>query len=61
MSETAELLEQKRRQLQALRQSRPSANCAKGHSSEADVRREMEVEDLEEEIRQLEKKLSERP
>ncbi|MBN1653411.1 MAG: hypothetical protein JXA30_06505 [Deltaproteobacteria bacterium] len=55
MSEIAKTLEAKKRELRALKESRPKAYCAKGHSTEADVRREIEVEALEEEIRKLEK------
>lgn len=58
MSEIASTLETKKRELRILKESRPTANCSRGHSTEADVRREMEVEALEEEIRELEKQLA---
>lgn len=51
-------LEAKKRELQALREIRPTAHCSREHSTEADVRREMKVEALEDEIRELEKQLS---
>lgn len=60
MSDIAKTLEEKRRQLQTLRESRSSANCAREHSSQADVRREMEVVALEDEVKELERQLSER-
>ena len=58
MSEIARTLEAKKRQLQALKESRSTASCAREHSSGADVRREIELEELEEEIRGLEKQIS---
>jgi len=60
MSDIAKTLDDKRRQLQVLRESRSSANCTREHSSQADVRREMEVVALEDEIKELERRLSER-
>ncbi len=50
-------LEQKKAQLQELIRSRPKANCSSKFSSEIDVRRESEIEDLEEEIQTLESPL----
>ncbi len=50
-------LEQKKAQLQELIRSRPKANCSSKYSSEIDVRRESEIEDLEEEIQTLESPL----
>ncbi len=47
-------LEQKKAQLQELIRSRPKANCSSKYSSEIDVRRESEIEELEEEIQTLE-------
>jgi HAMP domain-containing protein len=44
-----------RRRLEELRRSRSKATCAGVLSSEIDVRRETEIEDLEEELRRLEK------
>lgn len=50
-------LEQKKAQLQELIRSRPKANCSSKYSSEIDVRRESEIEELEEEIQTLESPL----
>lgn len=50
-------LEQKKAQLQELIRSRPKANCSSKYSSAIDVRRESEIEDLEEEIQTLESPL----
>jgi predicted RNase H-like nuclease (RuvC/YqgF family) len=50
-------LEEKRAKLEELKASKPKANCSTQFSSEADVRRETEIEDLEEEIRRLESHL----
>ena len=47
-------LDQKKAQLQELIRSRPKANCSSKYSSEIDVRRESEIEDLEEQILSLE-------
>jgi len=60
MSEIATTLEAKKRELRALKESRSIANCSRGHSTEADVRRELEVETLEDEIRELTKQLSQK-
>ncbi len=46
---------EKKRRLAELLRSRSGATCASVLSSEIDVRREMEIEELEEEIRRLEK------
>ncbi len=51
-------LEQKKAQLQELIRSRPKANCSSKFSSEIDVRRESEIENLEEEIQSLESQLN---
>ena len=48
-------LEDKRRQLQELVNSRSRANCSSSYSSGTDVHREMLIEELEEEIERLEK------
>jgi hypothetical protein len=50
-----EELAEKRRRLAELLRSRSGATCAGIVSSEIDVRRELEIEKLEEEIRRLEK------
>jgi HAMP domain-containing protein len=46
---------EKKRRLEELRRARSKATCAGVLSSEIDVRRETEIEELEEEIRRLEK------
>jgi polyhydroxyalkanoate synthesis regulator phasin len=51
-----ELLEMKRK-LQELIRARSKATCSTVVSTEIDVRRETEIEDLEEQIQQLEKKI----
>ena len=51
------LLAEKKEKLHELIRSRSQANCSSKYSSEIDVRRETEIEQLEEEIRELEKKL----
>ena len=50
-------LAEKKQLLKKLNLSRSTASCASVVSTEADVRREMEISDLEEEIRKLEKKI----
>jgi len=50
-----EEIAEKRRRLQELLRSRSKATCAGVLSSEIDVRREKQIEELEEEIRRLEK------
>jgi hypothetical protein len=49
-------LAEKKRKLQELLRSRSKATCAGVLSSEIDVRRETQIEELEEEIRRLENK-----
>ena len=56
MSKPTEELAEKKRRLQELQRSRSKATCAGVLSSEIDVRRETEIEDLEEEIGRLEKR-----
>ncbi len=56
MSRPVEELADKKRRLQELVRSRSKAACAGILSSEIDVRRETAIEELEEEIRRLEKK-----
>ena len=51
----AEGIEELKRRLAELRRSRSGATCAGVLSSEIDVRRETEIEELEEEISRLEK------
>ena len=55
MSRPVEELAEKKRKLQELLRSRSKATCAGVLSSEIDVRRETEIEQLEEDIRRLEK------
>lgn len=55
---TSEELEEKRRRLAALKLNRSKANCSDKYSSAADMRRALEIEGLEDEIRALEKQLS---
>jgi hypothetical protein len=57
MKEVQSELEKKRAQLEELIRSRPKANCSSKYSSDIDVRRESEIEDLEDEIRALESQL----
>jgi hypothetical protein len=56
MSRPVEELAEMKRRLQELVRSRSKATCAGILSSEIDVRRETQIEELEEEIRRLEKK-----
>jgi HAMP domain-containing protein len=53
----SEGIAEKKRRLEELRRARSGATCAGKFSSEIDVRRETEIEELEEEIRRLEKKV----
>jgi hypothetical protein len=55
MSRPKEELAEKKRRLEELVRSRSRATCAGVFSSEIDVRRETQIEELEEEIRRLEK------
>jgi polyhydroxyalkanoate synthesis regulator phasin len=57
MTKVEEELKEKKRKLQELVHSRSKATCAGVYSSEIDVRRETEIEELEEDIRRLEKKI----
>ena len=50
-----EQIAEKKRKLEELRRARSKATCAGVLSSEIDVRRETQIEDLEEELRRLEK------
>jgi hypothetical protein len=51
-------IEDKKLKLQELIRSRPKANCSDTYSSAIDVRRETEIEELEEEIEALKKMLT---
>ena len=55
MNELRAKLEEKILRLQQLVKSRPKAFCSTVNSSEEDVKRESEIDDLEEEIKHLEK------
>ena len=57
MSELQKQLDAKKRELQELIRSRSKATCSDVVSTEVDVRRETRIEELEEEIRELQKKL----
>lgn len=57
MPDLKQELKEKKRMLKELTAARTKATCASVVSSEMDVRRELEVEDLEGEIQKLEKKL----
>ncbi|HUV08461.1 MAG TPA: hypothetical protein VMX75_12070 [Spirochaetia bacterium] len=54
MDKRVEELEKKKATLKELIRSRSKANCSSVVSSEADVRRESQIEELEEEIKNLE-------
>jgi len=57
MPNTKDELTEKKRKLQELIRARSQATCSSVVSSEIDVRRETEIEELEEEIQELEKKI----
>ena len=59
MQNTNDELAESKRKLQELIRARSQATCATVVSSEIDVRRETEIEELEEEIQELEKKIKE--
>jgi len=50
-------LEERKGRLAALRLNKSKANCSTTNSSAADMQREMQIEELEDEIRKLEMKL----
>ena len=54
---TAELAE-KRQRLAGLKESRSKANCSTKYSSASQMQRELEIEELEEEIKRLEQKVA---
>lgn len=58
MADTKMELSEARVRLAALVEARSKANCSSHHSSEADMRREAEIEDVEERIAELEKELA---
>ena len=57
MKQLKEELKKKKEILQELNKSRSKAYCSTVLSSETDVQRETEIEELEEDIEKLEKKL----
>ena len=57
MKELKEKLEEKKARLDKLIKSRSTAYCSTVLSNEADVQRETEIEELEDEILRLEKEL----
>ncbi len=57
MPNTKDELAESKRKLQELIRARSQATCSTVVSSEIDVRRETEIEELEEEIQELEKKI----
>jgi len=57
MPNTKDELAESKRKLQELIRARSQATCSSVVSSEIDVRRETEIEELEEEIQELEKKI----
>ena len=57
MPSVKEDLAEKKRKLQELIRARSKATCSSVVSTEIDVRRETEIEDLEEQIQELEKKI----
>ncbi|KKL82755.1 hypothetical protein LCGC14_1981590 [marine sediment metagenome] len=57
MSDLKPQLEEKVLRLKSLVDSRSKAYCSSINSSEEDVKRETEIDDLEEEIKRIEKEL----
>ena len=57
MENLKEKIEDRKEKLRTLLESKSKANCDTRHLSAADIQREEEIEDLEEEIAALEKKL----
>ena len=55
MEDNAAALAERRARLKELLESRSQANCDTRHLSAADMKREEEIEELEEEISKLEK------
>lgn len=58
MEDIKALIAEKKAELESLQKSRPAVKCSSSHSSEQDVERESAIEDLEDEIRELEGKLT---
>jgi hypothetical protein len=57
MGNVKDELTEKKRKLQELIRARSKATCSSVVSTEIDVRRETEIEELEEQIQELEKKI----
>jgi hypothetical protein len=57
MPNAKEEIAEKKRKLQELIRARSKATCSSVVSTEIDVRRETEIEELEEQIQELEKKI----
>ena len=57
MSLLEDKLEEKISRLKHLKESKSGANCASIHYSKADVQREIEIEELEEEIKKIESQI----
>jgi polyhydroxyalkanoate synthesis regulator phasin len=60
MSDLQEQVDSRKKELQELISSRSKASCSDVVSTEIDVRREMRIEELEEEIQDLQGKLKSR-
>jgi hypothetical protein len=58
MKQLEETLEKKKRELEELVKSRSKANCIDVNSSPGSVQHQMKIEELEDEIAEIEKKLS---
>ena len=57
MENLKEKIKDRKEKLRTLLESKSKANCDTRHLSAADIQREEEIEDLEDEIAALEKKL----
>ena len=60
MEDIQALIDEKKARVATLKGSAPTTRCSSSHSSGQDVNREMEIEELEDEIYALEKKLLEK-
>jgi hypothetical protein len=58
MTELIKELEEKKKRLRELKDTESSSHCVSVHGSSSYMRHEMEIEELEEEIQDLEKKVS---
>ncbi len=57
MADLRRELKDRKGKLAALKSNQSKANCSTTNSSAADMQREMQIEELEDEIRRLEKQL----